>query len=202
MTATVTATVNFWFEFASTYSYLSAARIQDICAKAGVALRWRSFLLGPVFAEQGLSASPFTVYPVKGAYMWKDMARCCADQGLPFRKPTEFPRGSLLAARIAASHADAPWLGPFVRSVFHANFALDRAIGDPAVIDALLRDIGQDPAPIVARATSDAGKADLRANTDQALAAGLFGAPGFVVRDTLFWGNDRMDQAIRHAQSA
>ena len=198
----MTATVDFWFEFASTYSYLSAARIQDICARQGVSLRWRSFLLGPVFAAQGLTTSPFTMYPVKGAYMWQDMARCCADQGLPFCKPTEFPRGSLLAARIAAAHADAPWLGPFVRSVFHANFALDLAIGDPAVIHALLRDIGQDPAPIVARATSDAGKADLRANTDQALAAGLFGAPSFVVQKTLYWGNDRLDQAIRTAQRA
>jgi 2-hydroxychromene-2-carboxylate isomerase len=196
------ATVEFWFEFASTYSYLSAARIEDACAEAGVTLRWRSFLLGPVFAAQGLNTSPFNAYPVKGAYMWADMARCCADQGLPFRKPSGFPRGSLLAARIAAAHDDAPWLGQFVRAVFHANFALDPDIVDDAVILDLLHDIGQDPDSVRAFAISDRGKAQLRANTDKALATGIFGAPSFVTGGTLYWGNDRLDRAIHHAQSA
>ncbi|MEX0367800.1 MAG: 2-hydroxychromene-2-carboxylate isomerase [Ruegeria sp.] len=194
--------VEFWFEFASTYSYLAAARVEAACAAAAVPLVWRPFLLGPVFGAQGMSDSPFNIYPVKGAYMWADMARCCADLNLPFAKPSSFPRGSLLAARVAAVHADADWIGGFVRAVYHANFAEDRDISDDAEIAAVLTQVGQDAASVIAAATTVEGKAVLRAATEEALDRGIFGAPSFVVDGTLFWGNDRMDQALRHAQGA
>ncbi|KIC51239.1 2-hydroxychromene-2-carboxylate isomerase [Tateyamaria sp. ANG-S1] len=194
--------VEFWFEFASTYSYLAAARVEDACAEAGVPLIWRSFLLGPVFAAQGMNDSPFNMYPVKGAYMWTDMARCCDDLGLPFVKPSSFPRGSLLAARIAAAHADAPWVGEFVRAVYHANFAEDRNIADDGVIADILDGIGQDSAAVCAAATAPEGKARLRAATEEALERGLFGAPSFIVGGAMFWGNDRLEQALRHARAA
>ncbi|WP_299043642.1 2-hydroxychromene-2-carboxylate isomerase [uncultured Tateyamaria sp.] len=194
--------VEFWFEFASTYSYLAAARVEAACADAGVPLVWRPFLLGPVFAAQGMTTSPFNMFPVKGAYMWTDMARCCADLGLPFRKPGSFPRGSLLAARVAAAHAEAPWVGAFVRAVYHANFAEDRDIADDAVIAAIIDEIGVDPDAAVAAATAPAGKAALRAATEDAMARGIFGAPSFLVDGALFWGNDRMQQALAHARAA
>ncbi|WP_299546916.1 2-hydroxychromene-2-carboxylate isomerase [uncultured Tateyamaria sp.] len=194
--------LEFWFEFASTYSYLSAARIEDACANAGVPLVWRSFLLGPVFGAQGMTDSPFNMFPVKGAYMWTDMERCCSDLELPFGKPSSFPRGSLLAARIVAAHADAPWVGPFVRAVYHANFAEDRDIADDTVIAALLFEIEQDAEAIVAAATAPEGKALLRTATEEALARGLFGAPSFVVDGALFWGNDRLEQALAHARAS
>ena len=95
--------LEFWFEFASTYSYPAAMRVEAACAQAGVPLVWRSFLLGPVVAAQGMSDSPFNLYPVKGAYMWRDMERICADAGLVFHKPSDFPRGSILAARVSAA---------------------------------------------------------------------------------------------------
>lgn len=193
--------VEFWFEFASTYSYLAAARVEAACAAVAVPLVWRPFLLGPVFGAQGMTDSPFNLYPVKGAYMWEDMARCCADLDLPFTKPSSFPRGSLLAARIAATHAGTAWIGAFVRAVYHANFSEDRDIADDAVIAAVLEEVGQEPAAVIAAATSPDGKAVLRAATEEALERGLFGAPSFVVDGTLFWGNDRLDQALRHAQA-
>ncbi|MEL7132637.1 MAG: 2-hydroxychromene-2-carboxylate isomerase [Pseudomonadota bacterium] len=192
--------VEFWFEFASTYSYLAAARVEKACAEAGVPLVWRSFLLGPVFGAQGMTDSPFNMYPVKGAYMWTDMERCCADQGLPFRKPSSFPRGSLLAARIAAAHRDALWVGDFVRAVYHANFVEDRDISEDSVIAAVVDEIGQESGAIIAAATMPDGKFALRAATDEALERGLFGAPSFLVGGALFWGNDRLEQALRYAR--
>lgn len=194
--------LEFWFEFASTYSYLSAARVEDACAEAGVPLVWRSFLLGPVFGAQGMTDSPFNMFPVKGAYMWTDVARCCSDLGLPFAKPSSFPRGSLLAARIAAAHADEPWVGAFVRAVYHANFAEDCAIADDAVIAAILDEMGQDAAQVIATATAPDGKALLRRATEEAVERGLFGAPSFIVDGALFWGNDRLEQALAHARAA
>jgi 2-hydroxychromene-2-carboxylate isomerase len=194
--------LEFWFEFASTYSYPAAMRVQDACAARGVPLLWRPFLLGPVFAAQGLTDSPFNLFPAKGAYMWRDLERECARLGLPLVRPSRFPRGSLLAARIACAHADSPWIGPFIRATYAANFADDRDIDHDDVIAALLDGIGQDPAPILAAATTPDAKSALRAQTEAAQARGIFGAPSFVVGDELFWGHDRMTRAIDWAADA
>ena len=188
--------LEFWFEFASTYSYPAAMRVQAACAAQGVPLVWRPFLLGPVFAALGMNDSPFNLNPVKGAYMWVDIERECRRLGLRFHKPSRFPRGSLLAARIACAHAEAPWVGEFIRAVYLANFADDRAIDDDSVIAALLHEIGQDPGAIIATATTAGAKTALRDQTRAAQARGIFGAPSMTVGDALFWGHDRMAQAI------
>jgi 2-hydroxychromene-2-carboxylate isomerase len=109
--------VEFWFEFASPYSYIAAMGIEAAAAEAGVPVRWRPFLLGPVFKAQGWDDSPFNLYPAKGAYLWRDMARECARLGLPFGRPSAFPRGSLPAARLLCAAPDAPWRGAFARAV-------------------------------------------------------------------------------------
>jgi len=80
--------IQFWFEFASTYSYPAAMRLEQAAAQAGVALEWKLFLLGPIFRSQGWSDSPFNLYPAKGRYMWRDLERTCEKAGLPFRRPT------------------------------------------------------------------------------------------------------------------
>lgn len=191
--------LEFWFEFASTYTYPAAMQVEDACAKAGVELVWKSFLLGPVFGAQGMTDSPFNIYPVKGAYMWRDVERICADAGLGWQKPSSFPRGSLLAARIAARFADADWAGTFIRAVYAANFAEDRDIADDAEITQILSEIGQDAEAVLAETLTADGKTILRANTEEALARGIFGAPTMFVGDELFWGNDRLGQAIEWA---
>src|SRR5262245_42672086 len=101
-------TVQFWFEFASTYSYPAAARVEDTARAAGVEVKWRPFLLGPIFAAQGWNDSPFNIYPIKGRYMWRDLERLCTAYGLPLQRPSRFPRGSLVAARIACAGQSEP----------------------------------------------------------------------------------------------
>ncbi|MFC3229909.1 2-hydroxychromene-2-carboxylate isomerase [Marinibaculum pumilum] len=199
--------VTFWFEFASTYSYPAAHRVGALAAAAGVPVVWRPFLLGPVFAAQGMTDSPFNIYPVKGAYMWRDLERICDAQGLPLTRPGAFPRNGLRAARIAtaALAAGAAWAPDFVRAVYHANFAEDREIADPAVLARLLTGLGADAADWQARAETPETKAALRAATDEAQALGLFGAPSFTIAGAdggveLFWGNDRLEQALAWAR--
>lgn len=191
--------LEFWFEFASTYSYPAAMQVEAACAAHGVPLIWRPFLLGPVFGAQGMTDSPFNMYPVKGAYMWRDMARICAASDLPFHKPATFPRGSMLAARICAAHADAQWIGDFVRAVYSANFAEDLDVGAPEVIGPVLEALGQDAASIIDNAATPETKQALRDLTEDAIARGIFGAPSFTVGDELYWGHDRMDMALKHA---
>lgn len=196
------APVDLWFEFASTYSYPAVMRAEAAAKNAGVNLRWRPLLLGPIFQAHGLETSPFILNPVKGDYMWRDLERLCVDEGLPFTRPGAFPRGSLLGARIACHFAEAPWIGAFIRGVYTANFAKDADIGDADVIANLLDDIGQSPWPLIEAATTPDSKSALRTQTEQALALGIFGAPTFVVGPELFWGHDRMDAAFRWAAAA
>jgi 2-hydroxychromene-2-carboxylate isomerase len=196
----MSASMEFWFEFASTYSYPAAMRVERVAAEAGVAVIWRPFLLGPIFFAQGWQDSPFNVYPVKGRYMWRDLARICDELGLPLRRPSVFPRPSLPAARVALAAAGEPWVGDFVRGVYHANFAEDRDVADAAVVGEVLAAIGVAPEPWVARTNDPAVKRALRAQNERAQAAGLFGAPSFTIGDELFWGNDRLERAVAWAR--
>src|SRR2546425_5760694 len=127
-----------WFEFASTYSYPAVQRIEALADGPGVGVEWKPFLLGPVFKNQGWNDSPFNLYPAKGRYVWRDLERLCAKYGLPFHRPSVFPRPSLLAARVACTAAAEPWCGDFVRAVFHANFAEDRNIASVETVTAIL----------------------------------------------------------------
>jgi 2-hydroxychromene-2-carboxylate isomerase len=186
----------FWFEFASTYSYPAAMRVERLARERGVALEWKPFLLGPIFQSQGWNDSPFNLYEAKGRYMWRDLERLCAAEGLPFARPSRFPRSGLLAARVACRFAGEPWLPAFVRAAYDANFARDEEISEPVVVAACLERAGQGPAPLLAAAGSDEAKAALRAQTEQAARLGIFGAPSFLAGGELFWGNDRLEAAL------
>jgi len=194
-------TLDFWFEFASTYSYPAAMRIGALAQVRGVSVRWRPFLLGPLFKANGWTTSPFNIYPSKGRYMWRDLSRICTALDLPFAEPPGFPQNTLLAARVALVALDAPWGEEFCRAVYRAEFGDGRDIGEPAVIAGILSTLGQNPDDVFARAQSDDNKTRLRAQNDEAAACSIFGAPSFVTSDgELFWGNDRLEAALDWAK--
>jgi 2-hydroxychromene-2-carboxylate isomerase len=188
--------LEFWLEFASTYSYLAASRIEEAAAAAGVRVRWRPFLLGPIFVSQGWGDSPFNIYPLKGRYMWRDMERLCEKYELPFRRPRKFPRSGLLAARVACMAAEEPWCPRFVRAVYRANFAEDREISQTETIAEILATLGQSPLEVLTRAESPENKERLREQNQWAVVHGIFGAPTMLAGKELFWGNDRLEDAI------
>jgi 2-hydroxychromene-2-carboxylate isomerase len=188
--------LEFWFEFASTYSYIAAMRIEDLCRDAGVRLVWKPFLLGPIFALQGWETSHFNLNPRRGNYMWRDMERLCAKFGYPWRRPSEFPRSTTVPARVACAIADESWCGEFVRRVYVANFGEDRPVGERAVVAEILTELGQPADAILARAESPERKPTLRANTERAIELGIFGAPNCVVGNELFWGEESLQDAI------
>ena len=132
------APIDFYFDFSSPYGYFASTQIDALAAKYKRDVTWRPFLLGPVFAQQGLGDSPFNVNPVKGRYMWRDLARICEAEGLPLKRPTVFPRNSLLAARVALVGDDQGWIAPFSRSVFEAHFGRDAEISDPGALAPLI----------------------------------------------------------------
>src|SRR6266853_4975758 len=190
--------LDFFYEFASSYSYIAALRIAPVAEAAGVTVRFRPFLLGPIFKAQGWDTSPFNLYPAKGRNMWRDLERSCADLKLPFRRPDPFPQNSLLAARAALVVLDQPWGEDFCRALFRAQFAEGRRIDDAAAVGDVLAGLKIDPQPVLAAAQSDAIKTRLRAQTEEAERLGVFGAPTFTTADgELFWGNDRLGPARR-----
>lgn len=199
MTLAAVPRVQMWFDFASPYSYLAIARIGTQAQQAGVALALRPFLLGPIFQTQGWHDSPFRLFPGKGAYMMRDVARLADKYGLPYRRPSQFPRLSVLAARLALLGQDESWGLAFCQAVFAANFGQDLDIQAEAVLRPLLCDQGLDADLWLARAHEDTCKEALRWQVDQARQHGIFGAPTFLVEAEMFWGNDRLEDALQWA---
>jgi len=190
--------LQFWFDFGSTYSYVGAMRVEAECARRGVGLEYRPFLLGPIFTELlGIKDSPFNAQPVRGRYMWRDLERLCAKYGLRWRRPTVFPRNSVLAARVALSSPAV--IGPLTRAIFLASFAEDLDISDAGVLRKLVDSAGGDGERAVELAQTPEIKARLRANTAEAQRIGIFGAPDFVIDGELFFGQDRLEDAVAWA---
>jgi 2-hydroxychromene-2-carboxylate isomerase len=195
-TAASAKAIEFWFEFGSNYSYLSVMRVEDAAARLGVRIQWRPFLLGPVFRTFGWDSSPFVLQKTKGDYVWKDMARQCEKHGLAWTRPSKFPRTALLPLRVALVGAEQDWMGAYCRRVMSLNFVEDREIDSRDVVTDVLRQLGLPAQRIIDEAQSDANKLRLRHQTEAAVRKGIFGAPMFFVGDEMFWGNDRLDDAL------
>jgi 2-hydroxychromene-2-carboxylate isomerase len=193
--------LDFWFDFASTYSYPAMMRIAPLAREAGVTVRYCPFLLGPLFKALGWDTSPFNLYAAKGRNMWRDLERLCGDLGLPFRRPEPFPQNSLLTARVALVGLTTDWGKWFCRAAFQAEFGDGRPIEDAGVLGDILSRLNVETAPVFDAAHSDAIKAALRRQTDEAQRLGIFGAPSFTTEDgELFWGNDRLERALAWAR--
>jgi len=189
--------IEFWFEFGSNYSYVSVMRIEEAARRPGVRIVWKPFVLGPIFRALGMESSPFVLQNEKGVYMQQDMTRLCRKYGLaPWMRPSVFPRVGILPLRIALLGAQQPWVGPFSRKVMELNFALDQDINHPDQMAPILTGLGQPSSDILEQAQSERIKTRLREQTDEARARGIFGAPTFFVGTEMFWGNDRLDDAL------
>ncbi|MES2898916.1 MAG: 2-hydroxychromene-2-carboxylate isomerase [Pseudomonadota bacterium] len=188
--------IEFWFDFGSNYSYLSMLRVRQLAATAGVSVVLKPFLLGPIFKSIGWETSPFVLQTMKGNYVWRDMQRQSDKFGLAWQRPSAFPRNGVLAARVAIQGEGQPWQAGFCEQVMRANFALDREIADEAVIASILAELSVDSESVIATSNAAACKEALRARTAEAQARGIFGAPMFFVGEEMFWGNDRLEDAI------
>jgi len=191
-----------WFDFGSNYSYLALMRIDDLAAQHGVGVVWKPFLLGPLFTSLGWASSPFVLQKQKGAYMWRDMERQAEKYGLAWTRPSTFPRRALLPLRVALLGAGQAWIGPYCRRIMQLNFVEDREIDEAGVVSEVLSGLGLPAAELIAAAGSDATKDALRAQTGEAARRGIFGAPTFFAGDEMFWGNDRLEDALLFAASA
>jgi len=193
------STIEFWFEFGSNYSYLSVMRIENAAREKAVPIIWKPFLLGPIFRAMGMANSPFVLQKEKGAYVWRDMERQCRKYGLQWRRPSTFPRLGVVPSRMALIGADQPWIGAFCRRVMELNFVLDQDINQADRLAPILKGLGLSAGTILDQAQAEPMKQRLRDQTEQARCRGIFGAPTFFVGTEMFWGNDRLDDALLFA---
>lgn len=189
--------VEFYFDFSSPYSYIASEWVEAVAARHGRTVRWRAILLGATFQAAALK-SPVS-YPVKREYALADFQRSARFEGVPYRAPERFPIPTQNAARVFWWLADrepvraAAWAHAGLRAYFTRGVALDA----PAPLKALCAEAGLDAEAAEAAWGDPVWKARLKAENDAAIAAGVFGAPSFIVDGELFWGNDRRAQLER-----
>jgi len=194
-------TVDFYFDFGSPAAYLAWTQLPKLCADAGATLVWQPILLGGVFQATG-NRAPITV-PLKGSYLFVDLARFANRYGVPLVMNPHFPINTLHLMRAAVGlqlRADARFEA-YCAAMFRAIWVDALNLGDPAVLAATLTDAGFDPAALLALSAEPEVKETLKARTDAAVQRGIFGAPTMFVGDQMFWGQDRLD-FVRDALAA
>ena len=188
--------IDYWFSVGSTYNYLTVMRIAEVERASEVTFRWRPFSMWKILRE--MNNVPFADKPVKAAYMWRDIERRAARYGLKPNLPTPYPAKQVaFGIQVAFLGMREGWGKDFVRASYRALFeeGVEPYI-DPA-LSRTLTDLGQGPARVMAAATSEENERLLDAETDVARKQGIFGSPTFVVDGELFWGDDRLDDALQ-----
>ena len=191
--------IDFWFSIGSTYTYLTVMRLPEVARRAGQPVNWRPFDVRRIMLEQ--NNIPFRDKPVKAAYMWRDIARRATARGLSPVLPAPYPLAQLtLANQVALLGTHEGWCEPYVTETYRRWFEGGDPAGEEPNLSDSLRAIGQDPDRVLAAATAPAIADALVAQTDAARDIGVFGAPSFVVGAEVFWGDDRLEDALDWAR--
>jgi len=187
--------IDFWFSTGSTYTYLTVSRLPEVAKASGVPFNWRPFSVRAIMREQ--NNIPFVGKPVKTAYMWRDIERRATMHGLPAKVPVPYPLKDFdLTHRLAILGLAEGWGVPYIQASYRRWFVDGQEPGQEPNLSASLAEVGQDPARCVERAgTVDIG-ARYDAATAEAKKLGVFGSPTFAVAGELFWGDDRLEDAL------
>lgn len=191
--------IEFWFGYGSTYTYLSAMRIESLLKGINIDLRWRPFNLTALMRDKGFPRGPFAERPDKLAYMWRDLERRAGRFGLPYRRPGIYPVDSQRTVRVGLLASHEGWCAEFTRKVLEMNFAEGRPIGSPGQLEAALSELGRDPEATLRQAHGENIERALVEQTTRAAEIGIFGSPTFIVDGEVFWGDDRLEDAVAWA---
>jgi 2-hydroxychromene-2-carboxylate isomerase len=192
--------LNFFFFIGSTYTYLAVNRAEEVAAQAGVALRWRPFNLRVIMKEQ--DNIPFVGKPAKMQYMWRDLERRANGYAIPFRSIPAYPVDpDGLANRVAVVSSLEGWCPEFTRRIYRSWFLEGGTPGDVGQLRGLLSELGRDPDATIERADSDEIQVRFAVETGVARQLGIFGSPTFAAGPEIFWGDDRLEDAIAWAKA-
>lgn len=189
--------LEFWFSYGSVYTYLTVPRIGRLAAARDVQVQWRPYNLTVVLANKGVKGGPFANRPEKMAYMWRDMERRARRHGLAYRKPSVYPVDTQRTVRVGYLAQLEGWCERFSQRVFEMHFVEARPVGVAGSLEAALAELGKPAAATIERAHERDIEEGLAAQTKKAEEdLGMFGSPHFLVDGDLFWGDDRLEDAL------
>jgi 2-hydroxychromene-2-carboxylate isomerase len=188
-------TIDFWFTVGSTYTYLTVSRLHEVEAATGVRFRWRPFNARAIMQE--MNNVPFATKPIKLVYMWRDIERRASKYEVPLKVPTPYPLKNFdLASRVAVLGEIEGWCPNYVRASYRRWFVQGKEVGAEPNLSESLNEIGQDPDRVIVAANAETVGRAYDENTNEARRLNIFGSPSFVVGGEVFWGDDRLDDAI------
>ena len=192
--STDSESIEFWFDFGSPYSFLSAMRIS---AHRNGNFLWKPFLLTGVFDHVGWHGALSQSSQDKKQYVWRDVERTCKKFGFAFVKPSRFPRLGETATAIGAYARGREWQPLFCRDVFQLNFQYDIDIDSSLVIRSLLKKhyVHDDFCYEILNNPSLIALINRR-EIENAIGRAVFGSPTFFSNGEMFWGNDRLSDAL------
>ena len=183
--------LQFCFSFGSTYTYFSTQRIEELAGARDVGIEWYPFILKRISSGSGNKSNPRKVN-----YMWRDLQRRADHHGLEYNKPDLYPVDYELTAQASLIACQEGWGSEFIRLVFRWNFVDGKQIGVEDNLEAALREIGKNPNDVLAQAKTAEIVEEMEQQTDKAQSLEIFGSPSFIVGDELFWGDDRLEEAV------
>ena len=199
----MSADIDFYFDFSSSYSYVAVPRVLDFAQDHDVTINWKPFLLGVIF--NALKHAPPAAGSIKMRYAHRDLERCAEDAGLPpFVLPTPCPFNGIMASRAFwhLHESDAEQAIGWAQAVFRASFAEGRDCSTPEVLADIAAGLGYDAQSLLEATADDAVKAKLKDVTAEAMDRGVFGAPTCFLGDEMFWGGDRLAHLERRLGNA
>jgi len=186
--------IDFYFFIGSMYTFLTVMRIDRIEDETGIRIVWRPFSVRDIMIE--MDNRPISK-PKKLAYMWRDLHRRAEMYGFGFDGDAPYPlKEPDLANRVAIVGAREGWCADYARATYRRWFVEKQECGMEPNLSDSLREIGEDPRRVIPLALSDETARAYKAATDEARSLGIFGAPTFVARGEVFWGDDRLEDAV------
>jgi len=184
--------IDYYFEFSSPYGYIASHLVDAMGTRLGREIRWRPFLLGPVFKATG--SAPLVEIPMKGEYSRRDFVRSARFHGVTLNMPSKFPIGTVAGVRAFywIEDRDPKKARAFARTLYDEYFVANRDIGAPETVIEVAGTVGVDKAALQAALGDSAVKERAKAEVDGAMAKGVFGSPFFIVDGEPFWGCDRI----------
>lgn len=185
--------IEFYFDFTSPYGYLASTRIQAIADQYKREIIWHPIVLGFIFKTTG--SQPLTQIPLKGDYAIKDMARSARQHSIPFHLPSNFPVGTVAAARAGLwlATVDQMQSVQLIHALYKAYFVDDIDISNSDNVVTVASSVGVKPDEITAALETPEVKGLLKTAVEDAVAKGVFGSPTIVVDGEPFWGHDRLN---------
>jgi 2-hydroxychromene-2-carboxylate isomerase len=192
--------LDFFLFLGSTYTYLAVNRAEQVAARGGVTLFWRPFSVRSIMMEQ--NNRPFVGKPVKLAYMWRDLERRAQRHGIPFSSVPDYPNDpDELASRVATLAAIQGWCAPFAKAAYAIWFLENKDPGRIEHLFPVIESLGMNAHDVVSRADSQEIRDKYAAETELARSLGVFGSPSFVYGNEIFWGDDRLEDAVDWCRS-